>query len=162
MVRRIYRSGPTSGRWRLGFCIHIALLGLILSRMWQAPGRARIYCLQACQQKRGRKSHSVDFAIQLAWRFIYPELLKFTRQGFVAHTARPHRIYQSLLRQLLPFMPITCLAARFSGRRGCHWSRGLGVKPRILPNFSRIRLIRRNQQIGFLHFSRASVFGPTC
>lgn len=162
MVGCTYRSGPKSGSWRFTFCIHIAQLSLILSRMWQAPGRARIYCLQACQQERGRKSLSVDFAIQLAWRFIYPELLKFTRQGFVAHTARPHRVYQSRLGQLLPFMPNTCLAARFDCRWTCHWSRGLGVKHRILPNSGRIRLIRRNQKIGFLYFSRASFFGSTC
>lgn len=121
-----------------------------------------INCLHTCKQERCRKSLSVDFAIQLVWRFVYPELLKFTRQGFVAHTARPHRVDQSRLSQLLPFKPNPCLAARFGGRRGCHWSRGLGVKPRIFPNFRRIRLIRRNQQIGFLHFSRANVFGPTC
>lgn len=162
MARRTYRSGPTSGCWQFSFCIHTALPSLILSRMWQAHGRTRIHCLQARQQERRRKSLSVDFSIQLAWRFIYPELLKFTRQGFVAHTARPHRVYQSRLGELLPFMPNTCLAARFGGRRECHWCGGLGSKPRILPDFGRIRPIRQNQQIGFLYFSRASFFGPTC
>lgn len=108
----------------------------------------------ARQQECCRKPLSVDFAIQLAWRFIYPEFLKFTRQCFVAQTARPHRVYQSRLGQLLPYIPNPCLAASFGGLRRCHWSRGLGVKPRILSKFSRIRLNRLIQRIGFLYFSR--------
>lgn len=122
MARGVYRSGPTRGRWRFDYCISIALLSFILSRMRPTLARACVYCLQARQQERGRKPLSVDLSIELARRLIYPELLKFTRQGFVAQTARPHRVYQSRVRKFLPFMP-TCLAARFGGQRGCHRSR---------------------------------------
>ena len=162
MAKGTYRSGLKSGRWRFEYCITRPLLGLILSRMWSTPGRACIYCFQARQQARSRKPLSVDLAIELAWRFVYPELLKFTRQGFVAHTARRHGVYQRRLGQLLPFMPNACFAAQLGSWRRCHWSGGSRNKPRILPNFGRIRLIRKNQHIGFLYFSSASFFGPTC
>ena len=163
MQKRTFHSRSQRGdRRHWGFSAATQREVFCLSNMGWLPAHTAINCLQTCKQERGRKPFSVDFAIQLAWRFIYPERLKFARQGFVAHTARPHRVYQSRLGQLLPFMPNTCLAARFGGRRGCHWCRGLGVKPRILPDFGRIRPIRQNQQIGFLYFSRARFFGPTC
>lgn len=162
MVGRTYRSGPKSGRWRFIFCTHIALLGLILYQTWQTHGHARIYCLQACQQERGRKPFSVDFAIQLAWRFIYPEFLKFARQGFVAYAVRLHRAHQGLVGKFLPSLPNTCLFARVSGRMVCHWYGFPSAKTLILPKFGRIRPISQNQQIEFLYFSRAIFFGPTC
>jgi len=76
--------------------------------------------------KKLQKTLSVDLPVQLARRFIYPEFLKLTRQGFVAHPARPHRVDQSLLCHLLPFN------ANYLHGCSLRWSEGmsgLGVGP---------------------------------
>lgn len=82
-----------------------------------------LYDRQAHQQKRRRKLLSVDFAVELPRRLIYPQPLQFEREGLVAHLAPLHCVDDAGSSTVFPDCPSLRLGAldnRVSngGRRG--------------------------------------------